>query len=176
MKSFEEVALFEDLRKLGRADDYRKSAGIGQDKRDDLIKDIHDKDIKATKDSLADHTVGIVNGITVYKSVHSGEIRDGDGSPRDYGVDNEFLLTVFRKLFLRPTYNPKKKTMVAYRNAKKKFDLMVISPLENKSVTIITMIQGNESSAQNYFGPSHVQDQKAMVESIGVIEDFYIIY
>jgi hypothetical protein len=66
--------------------------------------------------------------------------------------------------------------MVAYRNAKKKFDLMVIAPLENKSITIITMIQGNESSAQNYFGPSHVQDQKAMVESIGVIEDFYIIY
>ena len=176
MKSFEEVALLEDLRKLGKADDYRAAYGIGTDKRDDLIKGVHDKDIKDTKDSFASHIVGIVNGITVYKSVHSGEIRDGDGSPRDYGVDNDFLLNIFRKLFLRPTYNPKKKTMVAYKNAKKKFDLMVISPLENKSLTIITMIQGNESSAQNYFGPSHMQDQKAMIESISDIEDFYIIY
>ena len=176
MKSFLEYQLLEDIRKIGTADDYRKTHGTIPDKRDDLINGVHVKDIKDTKDSFASHIVGIVNDITVYKSIHSGEIRDGDGSPRDYGVDNNFLLNIIRKLFLRPTYNPKKKTMVAYKNAKKKFDLMVISPLENKSLTIITIIQGNESSAQNYFGPSHMQDQKAMIESIGDIEDFYIIY
>jgi hypothetical protein len=174
MKTFEEYMILEEILKIGNAEDYRKS---GVDKRDDLTKDIHDKDINDTKDSLESYRVGVVNGITIFKSIHAHEIRDGEGLPRDYGLTDEDVLKIFEKLFLKPAYNPKNKTMVAYKNHKGKFDLMVISPLEYKYIKIITIIQGNKNRSYDYFTQSHLKDQKAIIESsdLNGVQDFLII-
>lgn len=174
MKKFEEYMIMEELRKLGKASDYRRDAGI-PDKRDDIVKDIHTQDIKTTKDELESYRIGIVNGITIFKSIHAQEIRTGEGLPRDYGLTDEFVLNLFKKLFLKPAYNPKNKTMIAFRNPKGKYDLMVVSPLEYKYIKIVTIIQGNKSRAYDYFTQSHINDQKAILEGISDIDDFLII-
>jgi len=174
MKTFLEVLILEEIKKIAN---YKELI----DQRDDLLKDIHMKDIEHTKASFADRRIGVVNGITIYKSVHSTEVRDdGDGAGlvRDYGLDNEFILNIFKKLFLKPTYNPKKKTMVAYRNKRNKYDLLVITPIEGNTIKIITIIQGHKNTAREYFTPSHYNDQKAMIESVKDIEgveDFIIL-
>lgn len=173
MSTFSEYVLLEALRRLGEADSYRK--GYEVDKRDDIVRDIHDTEIKDTKDSLESIKIGVVNGIIIFKSVHAQEIRTGEGHTRDYGLTDEKIEEIFKKLFLKPTYNPKKKTMVVYKNDKKKFDLLVISPLESRYIKIITIIQGNKNNSYDYFTPSHKDEQKVIVENCMDVESILIL-
>jgi len=153
-----------------------------EDKRQILTKDVHDKEIEHAKSEMDPYQVGFIGDIKIIKSKHATEIRDGDKFDRSYNIDNEMFLDIFRKLFLKPTFRPKTKTAVVYKNKKKKWDLMVVE-LRNKVLTIITVIKKNErapydakASSIHKGQPNIIVEKVLEGEAIHKIEEFITIY
>jgi len=127
------------------------------DNRQKHIDDIHQKEID-------DHLVGIIGDINVIKTHHTKEVRTGDSRSRDDGVANDLLLNVFRKLFLKPTFKPREKYAVVYKNTKKKWDVMVVE-LRNKVLSIITIIKKNARTPYDAKQSTRSSQKNIIVES-----------
>jgi len=145
----------------------KQKASQKPDKRQNIMRDIHDKEVD-------DYLIGEIGDITIKKSKHSKEIRDGDFASRDSGVANDLLLSVFRKLFLKPEFRPRKKYAVVFKNAKGKWDLMVVE-LNRKELTIITIIKKNARTPYDAKASKRDTQENIIVENM-VIEEYIIIH
>jgi len=145
----------------------KQKASSKPDKRQNIMKDIHDKEVD-------DYLVGEIGDITIKKSRHSKEIRDGDFAGRDAGIANDLLLSVFRKLFMKPEFRPRKRYAIVFKNAKGKWDLMVVE-LNKKELTIITIIKKNATSPFLAKASKRDTQENLIIENF-IIEDFIVIY
>ncbi len=121
----------------------RIKAKVQPDKRQGLTKVVHDIEIKKSKKEMDPLVVGYIGDIKVYKAKHAAEIRDGDSFTRDFNITNDYILTVLKKLINKPTFKPRKKTAVVYKNLKNKYDVMIVD-LRGNVLTIITIIKKNK--------------------------------
>jgi len=144
----------------------KQKASSKPDKRQNIMKDIHDKEVD-------EYLVGEVGDITIKKSRHSKEIRDGDFAGRDSGIANDLLLSVFRKLFLKPEFRPRKRYAISFLNSKNKWDLMIVE-LNKKELTIITIIKKNARTP--YDAKASKRDSQIDIIIENVIYTHIIIY
>ena len=133
------------------------------DKRQDITKDIHNKEIDTAKKDMDPYVVGNANGVLVKKSMHAHEVRDGQSKPRDYGMDNDYILDLAKKVMAKPLFKKNEKTLVIYRNKKGKYDKMVVE-LEGRVFKIITIIQGNKRQPYDYMRGIHSKSKHVLVE------------
>jgi len=174
--------MFKELFTEDKLDEGLRIVKHAEDKRQDIIKDIHDKEIAHAKADMDPYQVGYIGEIKIMKSKHATEIRDQEKFSRSYNIDNETFLNIFRKLFLKPTFRPKTKTAVVYKNKKGKWDLMIVE-LRNKVLTIITVIKKDERAPYDAKASSkHKEQPNIIVEKVldGItlhkIEEFITIY
>jgi len=135
--------MFKELFTEDKLDEGLRIVKHAEDKRQAITKDIHDKEISHAKAEMDPYQVGYIGDIKIMKSKHATEIRDQDKFSRSYNIDNETFLNIFRKLFLKPTFRPKTKTAVVYKNKKGKWDVLICE-LRGKILTIITVIKKGE--------------------------------
>ena len=146
------------------------------DKRDAHTVKVHKGEIDHAKKEMDPLQVGYIGDIKIMKSKHATEIRDQDSFSRDYNMDNDMFLSVFRKLFMKRTFKPNQKTSVVYRNKKRKFDVMVVE-LRGKTLTIITVIKKGERAPYDAKQSSREGQVNIIVEKIKhTIENEIIIY
>jgi len=114
--------------------------------------------------------------VQIIKSKHIKEIRDGELVPRDEGLRDAVILRVIKKAW-KKGLKPNTKTMITYKNKKKKYDMIVVDWQKSQNkIILVTSIQDSKDSPRMYFGPSHKNDPQIMTESYNEIimldEDF----
>jgi len=121
-------------------------------------------------------SISYFDTVQIIKSKHIKETRDGELVPRDEGLRDAVVLRVIKKAW-KKGLKPNIKTMITYKNKKKKYDMIVVDweKSQNK-IILVTSIQDSKDSPRMYFGPSHKNDPQIMTESYNEIimldEDF----
>ena len=126
-------------------------------------------------DSKKPYIVGNINGILIKKTRHAHENRDYEFHPRDYGLTNDDILTIFNKALKKPSFKKNIKTMIVYRNKKGKYDV-IVAEWKGHFIDIITIMQKNKRSPYEYFTPKHGDEARTIVEHYNInIDDIIII-
>ena len=157
MKTFREYALSEALKIVKRASDnpVKKPQSFSTKK----------------KVKLPD-SVSYFDNCEIIRTTHSKEIRDGELGPRDEGLKDALILKTVKKAW-KKGLKPDTKTIITYKNKKKKYDLIVVEwKIKENKIVIVTVIQDNNNSPKDYYTNKHKNDPKIMTENI--IKDFHI--
>ena len=112
-----------------------------------------------------DLLVGSVDGIDVYKSFHSTQVRVGDKKSRDHGIKDALILKKIKNVLDTGELSPNEKTLIIYKNSKARYDLMIIIE-ENGYISIVTFMQEREKDPYNYFTKSRQRENKIIVENV----------
>ena len=140
----------------------------GKDDREYHKATSHADDIDKEAEDLF---VANMNGTLIVKSRHMKEIRDGQKNARDADWDNDYMIKVFKKLFLKPTFRPGK-SMVAFRNKKGKYDLLAINyDARFKTLKVITYIKKNRRGGFEAFSTNRDYDKnpKIVIEALSAL-------
>jgi hypothetical protein len=115
------------------------------------------------------------DSVQIIRSKHTKETRNGQQVPRDDGLRDAVILKAIKKAW-KKGLNPNTKTMITYKNKKKKYDMIVVDWVkrENK-IILVTSIQDSKDAPKYYFGPKHKNDEKIMTESYIEVGDLSII-
>ena len=117
--------------------------------------------------------ISYFDDVQIVKSKHIKETRDGQQVPRDDGLRDAVILKAIKKAW-KKGLKPNTKTIITYKNKKKKYDMIVIDWQQSQNkIILVTSIQDSKDTPKGYFGPSHKNDAKIMTES--EIECDYII-
>lgn len=107
----------------------------------------------------------------IIRTKHTKEVRDGQDVPRDDGLRDAVILRVVKKAWKKGLQSDTK-TMVTYKNKKKKYDMIVIEwKQKQKKIILVTSIQDGKESPKLYFTPKHKNDEKIMTERVMEIID-----
>lgn len=175
MKTFREFIEFIEEYGIEEALKIVKKREI-PDKRDDIITTIHKKEIDVAKEEFGSLYVGKIDDIIVKKSRHVKEIRDGEKFPRDFGLDNEFLLSKIVKAMKSSDFKEDETVRIIYKNLDQKYDLAVISKHKNL-ITVITLIQQSKPTASKLIPLKHEGEINIIVEKWeeDLLEGIFII-
>ncbi len=112
--------------------------------------------------------IGAVNGYTIITSAHVKDARDYEQSARDAGMDKKEYLRIIDKFF-KKVPNPENKIYnVFYRqNGKGKYNELIIS-VEDKKITVVTIIQHLQPTPDKY------RIRKGQVQTI--VEGMILVY
>lgn len=143
----------------------KRSKDQGKDDREYHKATTHADDIDKEAEDLF---VANMNGTLIVKSRHMKEIRDGQKNARDADWDNDYMIKVFKKLFLKPAFRPGK-SMVAFRNKKGKYDLIAINyDARFKTLKVITYIKKGRRGGYEAFSTNRDYDKnpKIVIEAL----------
>ena len=120
--------------------------------------------------------ISYFDNVQIVRSNHTKETRNGELVPRDEGLRDAIILKAVKKAW-KKGLKPKTKTMITYKNKKKKYDMIVVDWQKSQNkIILVTSIQDAKDSPRMYFGPSHKNDPQIMTESYNEIimldEDF----
>jgi hypothetical protein len=102
--------------------------------------------------------------VNIVRSKHTKEIRTGQTIPRDEGLRDAIIIKAIKKAW-KKGLKPYVKTMISYKNKKKKYDLIVVEwQKKQNKIIIVTVIQDSKKTANDYFTPKHKNDAKIMTE------------
>ena len=101
----------------------------------------------------------------IIRTKHTKETRAGQLVPRDDGLRDAIILKAVKKAW-KKGLKPNTKTMITYKNKKKKYDMIVIEWKDKqKKIILVTSIRDGKDAPKYYFGPKHKNDEKIMTES-----------
>jgi hypothetical protein len=152
MKKFREIAIEEALKIVKKGDSSMK------------IKKPLQRDRESKDNFIPKIDISYFDKVKIIKSKHIEEIRDGELLPRDEGLRDAVIIRVIKKAWKKGlSYG---KTMITYKNKKKKYDMLVIDWKKNQDIIIlVTSIQDSKKSPKQYFGPKHKDDNQIMTEA-----------
>lgn len=103
--------------------------------------------------------------VKIVRTSHTKEIRNGELVPRDEGLRDAVILKTVKKAW-KKGLKPNTKTIITYKNKKKKYDMIVVDwqKSQNKLI-LVTTIQDNNKFPGMYFSQSRKNDAKIMTEN-----------
>jgi len=114
--------------------------------------------------------VSYFDSVKIIRTKHTKEVRDGELNARDNGLRDATILKAIKKAW-KKGLEPGVKTMITYKNKKKKYDMIVIEWQKSQNkIILVTSIQDSYKTPKQYFTPSHKNDAKIMTESFTIIE------
>ena len=154
MITFEEIALNEALKIVKRAAD-----------------NIQPKQPSAlpTPKINTSNSIGEIEGYPVVKSKHVHQVRQGELDARDSGVRDSILIKAIKKAIKKGFSKQSGKTLITFKNKKKKYD-MLVAKWENNAILIITVIQESKNNPKEFFTPKHKEETKITTESFNILD------
>jgi hypothetical protein len=114
--------------------------------------------------------VSYFDNVEIVRSKHSKEIRDGQLVSRDDGLRDAVILKAIKKAW-KKGLRANTKTVITYKNKKKKYDMIVIDWKQSQDkIILITSIQDNKNSPKTYFRQSNKTQDKIMTEQFNEYE------
>jgi hypothetical protein len=110
--------------------------------------------------------ISYFDNVKIIRTKHTKETRHGEEVPRDDGLRDAVILKAVKKAW-KKGLKPGVKTMITYKNKKKRYDMIVIEWQKSQNkIIIITTIQDNYKLPTEYFTSSHKNDAKIMTENV----------
>jgi len=146
IRTFKEIALEEALKIVKKKSDSENSKPVGTNAPEKRI------------------DVSYFDSCQIIRTKHTKEVRNGQQVPRDDGLRDAIILKAVKKAWkkgLKPG-----KTMVTYKNKKKKYDMIVIdwNERENK-IILVTSIQDSKEQPKFYRTAKHQGEPFIMTEN-----------